>query len=167
VNLLDSGAPFYDVYEAADGQHVAVAPIEPRFYGEFVRRLGLEGQDLPAQWDARAWPRLRERLAAVFRTRTRDEWARVFEGSDACVAPVLSLREAAESDHARARATYVADGDGVQPAPAPRFSRTPGAIRHGPPAFGRDTRSVLAEAGFEANTIDRLLQEGIVRGEPA
>ena len=162
VNLLDSGAPFYDVYETADGGHVAVAPIEPKFYEEFIGRMGLAGEDLPAQWDVGSWPRLRERLAAAFRTRTRDQWAAVFSDSDACVAPVLSLREAATSDHARARGTYVIDGDAVQPSPAPRFSRTPGAIRNGPPAPGRDTRAILEQAGFERAGVDALLASGAV-----
>ena len=163
VNLLDSGAPFYDVYETADGRHVAVAPIEPRFYAQFLHLLGLGEDELPGQWDFRSWPRLRERLAAAFRTRTRDEWTAVFAASDACVAPVLSLREATDSEHARARGTYVVSDGRVQPAPAPRFSRTPGAIRSGPPVPGRDTRSVLADIGVDEETVERLVSSGVVR----
>lgn len=161
VNLLDSGAPFYDVYETADGEHVAVVPIEPKFYAEFLRLAGLADAELPDQWDLRSWPRLRERFAAVIRTRTRDEWARVFDGSDACVVPVLSLREAAASEHARARGTYLVEGKRIQPAPAPRFSRTPGEVRHGPPIPGRDTRAVLLDAGFDATAVEALLREGV------
>lgn len=162
VNLLDSGAPFYDVYETADGQHVSVAPIEPKFYEEFVRLLGLAEAGLPAQWDFRQWAILRERFAERFRTKPRDEWVAVFAGSDACVFPVLSLVEAAGSEHARARGGYVVDGRRIEPAPAPRFSRTPGRIHGGPPPTGRDTRAVLEEAGFDREAVDALIVAKVV-----
>jgi alpha-methylacyl-CoA racemase len=142
VNLLDTGAPFYDVYPAADGRYLAVGALEPRFYAEFVRLLE-PGDDLPDQYDRAGWPRLRARFAAAFARRTRDEWMDVFEGSDACVAPVLSLAEAAGRGRFEER-------DGViQPAAAPRFSATPTAPA-GPPALpGAHTREVLADWGVE------------------
>jgi alpha-methylacyl-CoA racemase len=161
VNLLDTGAPFYDVYETADGEHMAVGPLEPQFYKEFVRLLGLADADLPAQLDLPRWPELRKRFSEVFATRTRREWTDVFEGTDACVGPVLSLTEAHEHPHLRARGTLV-DQDGcVQPAPAPRFSATPASLRTPPPRTGADTRAALADGGFD--DIDDLLAHGAVR----
>ena len=125
TNLLDSGAPFYDVYATADGRHVAVGALEPQFYAELVRGLGLSDEDLPDQYDVGAWPVLRERFATVFATRTRDEWAEHFAGTDACVAPVLSMSESPDHPHVAARATFTTVDGVVQPSPAPRFSRTP------------------------------------------
>lgn len=148
-NLLDGGCPWYGVFETRDGRHVSVGPIEPQFYRELVDRAGLGQDDLAAQWDITAWPALRERLAAVFRGRTRDEWEAVFAGADACVAPVLSLGEAPGHPHATARQTYVTVEGVVQPGVAPRLSRTPGAIRHGPPRPGSDTAAVLADWGLD------------------
>ncbi len=125
ANLLDGGAPFYDTYTCADGRHVAVGALEPKFYAELLAGLGLADEPLSAQYDRVGWPRLRERFAAAFASRTRDEWAEVFAGTDACVAPVLALHEAAEHPHLASRSTLV-ESDGVrQPSPAPRFSRTP------------------------------------------
>ena len=128
-NALDSGAPWYDVYETSDGQFVAIGAIEPKFYAELLDRLGLASAALPAQHDRNGWPELRRRFAAAFRTQTRDEWCRVFEGSDACFAPVLTFAEARAHPHNVARGGYVAVGGVEQPAPAPRFSGTPGAVR--------------------------------------
>jgi alpha-methylacyl-CoA racemase len=125
ANLLDGAAPFYTVYETADGRHLAVGALEPRFWAELLERVGLPADDLPAQLDRDSWSLLRERLAATFRARTRDEWCRLLEGTDACVAPVLSLLEAPTHPHNQARTTFIEVGDVTQPAPAPRFSRTP------------------------------------------
>jgi alpha-methylacyl-CoA racemase len=123
VNLLDSGAPFYDVYPAADGRYLAVGALEPRFYAEFVRLLE-PGDDLPEQYDRAGWPRLRAAFAAAFARRTRPEWIRVFEGTDACVAPVLTFAEAARHPHLARRGTFE-QRDGLdQPAAAPRFGGT-------------------------------------------
>lgn len=146
TNLIDSGAPFVDVYETADGKHVAVAALEPPFYAQLLDGLGLAGADLPDQWDRKNWPTLRERFAAVFATRTRDEWAALFDGTDACVAPVLSMTEAPQADHLVARGTFF-DRDGhPEPAPAPRFSRTPTGTPQPPPAPGdTDPRAVLED----------------------
>ncbi|WP_373299493.1 CaiB/BaiF CoA transferase family protein [Streptomyces poonensis] len=132
-NLLDGGCPYYAVYETGDGGWMAVGALEPQFYTEFVRLLGLDAGRLPDRDDPRRWPELRERFAARFRTAGRDEWAAVFEGTDACVAPVLSLREAVRHPHLDHRRTFTRSQGLVQPGVAPRFSATPGALRL-PPA---------------------------------
>jgi alpha-methylacyl-CoA racemase len=159
ANLLDTGAPFYDVYETADGRHMAVGALEPQFYAEFVRLLEA-GDDLPHQHDAARWPELRERFAQRFRTRTMAEWTEVFEGTDACVAPVVSLREAHDHPHLTARGTFVSDNGVVQPAPAPRFSRTPAALGDPPAVPGQHTRSALADWGID--DVDTLIEGGVV-----
>lgn len=162
VNLLDGGAPFYGVYETADGGHLAVGPIEARFYAQFVERLGGLGDDVPDQLDVAAWPRLRELIAARIATRTRDEWLAIFDGTDACVAPVLSLREAPDNPHLTARQVFL-DAHGVrQPAPAPRFSATPpGPPVLPPPRPGEHSRAVLADWGVP--DAEGLLADGVVR----
>jgi len=160
TNLLDTGAHFYEVYETADGGHVAVGAIEPRFYAELVRRSGLEEEDLPPQMDRAAWPRMKERLAQVFRSRTRDEWCQLMEGSDACFAPVLSMAEAPGHPHNRARGTFVEVGGVVQPGPAPRFSRTPGEVGAPPAHAGQHTDEALADWGFSAADLARLRRVG-------
>ena len=162
-NLLDGGAPFYDTYECADGRCVAVGALEPKFFAELLARLGLDAGWRARQYDRRAWPELRAALAAVWRTRTRDAWAAHFEGSDACVAPVLALDEAPRHPHAQARAAYVAVEGVVQPAPAPRFSRTPAADPRPAPALGAHTDAVLAEAGFTRDEILALRAEGVAK----
>jgi alpha-methylacyl-CoA racemase len=149
ANRLDTGAPYYDVYETADGGWLAVGAIEEQFWAELVRLLELD--DLPDRGDRAQWPDLRARLAARFRERTRNEWAALFEGTDACVAPVLTWTEAPSHPHIRARGTLIERDGVVQPAPAPRFSRTPGAIPAGdPPEPGADTATVLTELGLDA-----------------
>ncbi|CAL9641583.1 Succinyl-CoA--L-malate CoA-transferase beta subunit [Streptomyces sp. enrichment culture] len=144
ANLLDGGCPYYGTYETADGRHMAVGALEPRFYAEFLRLLGLEDQ-AAAHLDVTRWPELRERIAARFKSRTRDEWTAVFEGSDACVAPVLSLREAPHHPHLAARSTFTDHGGTTQPAPAPRFSATPTTVRTGPARPGADTDGVARD----------------------
>ncbi|MDH6703960.1 alpha-methylacyl-CoA racemase [Kitasatospora sp. MAA19] len=144
ANLLDGGAPFYAIYRAADGGHLAVGALEPQFYAEFVRLLGL-GPDAPGQYDLARWAELRSLIAERFATRTRAEWEAVFAGSDACVEPVLTMRQAAADVHLAARGTYV-EADGVtQPAPAPRFSATPGTLRRPPARPGADTAEVARD----------------------
>ncbi|WP_339154053.1 CaiB/BaiF CoA-transferase family protein [Actinomadura luteofluorescens] len=160
VNMLDTGAPWYDVYETSDGRHMAVGAIEPQFYAEFLRRLGLDGEDLPAQYDRDRWPAMRDRFAAAFRTRTRDEWAEVFVPSDACVAPVLSMTEAAEHPYNTSREVFPDLAGHRQPAPAPRFSRTPAETDGVPVLPGGQTRAVLDELGFD--DVEALLKEGAV-----
>jgi len=141
-NLLDGGAPFYGTYRTADGGWMAVGALEPAFYDDLVHRLGIETAD---RTDPSTWPVLRQRIADVFATRTRDEWTEEFADSDACVAPVLGLGEATRHPHLVARGTFVEHGGVVQPAPAPRFSGTPGALDRLPPAAGQHTDEVLAE----------------------
>jgi alpha-methylacyl-CoA racemase len=164
TNLLDTGAPFYDVYECADGRYISIGALEGQFYAELIERAGLAGEDLPHQMDRPRWEELRTRLAALFRTRTRDEWCALLEGTDACFAPVLSMAEAPEHPHNRARGTFVAPDGIVQPAPAPRFSRTPAAIRRPPSAPGADTDEALAAWGFTAEEIAKLRDAGAVGG---
>ncbi|MGW4164439.1 CaiB/BaiF CoA transferase family protein [Streptomyces sp. NPDC004788] len=151
VNLLDGGCPFYGTYETSDGGYMAVGALEQQFYDEFVRLLGIEGV-APARRDPARWGELRAAVADRFRTRTRDEWTAVFEGTDACVAPVLSLREAPAHPHLAARGTFVEYAGLVQPAPAPRFSATPGTVRTGPALPGADTDEVARDWAVPALT---------------
>ena len=158
VNMLDTGSPWYDVYETADGRHVAVGAIEPQFFAEFVRTLGLP--DVPGQYDQENWPRMREQFAAAFKTKTRDEWAKIFLPGDSCVAPVLSLREAAVHPYNTEREVFLESGGHLQPAPAPRFSRSAPSV-DGPPAQpGEHTRAVLTDLAFD--DIEELLASGAV-----
>ncbi|GAA2572292.1 CaiB/BaiF CoA-transferase family protein [Streptomyces roseoviolaceus] len=144
ANLLDGGCPYYGTYETADGRHMAVGALEPRFYEEFLTLLGIEDQ-ATARKDVTRWGELREQIAVRFKTRTRDEWTAVFAGSDACVAPVLSLREAPHHPHLAARGTFTDHGGITQPAPAPRFSATPTSVRTGPARPGADTADVARD----------------------
>ncbi|AZS83799.1 CaiB/BaiF CoA-transferase family protein [Streptomyces griseoviridis] len=144
ANLLDGGCPYYGTYETADGAHMAVGALEPRFYDEFVTLLGLP-EHAGARTDPTRWDALREAVAARFRTRTRDEWTALFDGTDACVAPVLSLREAPHHPHLAARGTFTDHGGLLQPAPAPRFSATPTAVRTGPALPGAGTADVARD----------------------
>jgi alpha-methylacyl-CoA racemase len=161
-NLLDGGAPFYGVYETADGGHLAVGALEPQFFAELLRRLGLDPAELPAQDDRDGWPALRRRLAAVFRTRTRDQWCELLGGTDACVAPVLAPGEAPGHPHNRARGTFVEVGGVTQPAPAPRFSRTPCGPPTPPPQPGEHSGEVLRDWGVDPARIARLRAAGAV-----
>ncbi|MFO1325376.1 MAG: CaiB/BaiF CoA-transferase family protein [Burkholderiales bacterium] len=161
ANVLDSGAPWYDCYRTQDDRYVAVGAIEPKFYAELLTRLGLAGEALPAQADRSRWAELRARFAAVFATRTRNEWARVFDGSDACVAPVLTFGEAARHPHDVARGGHVTVGGVEQPSPAPRYSRTPGSVRGAPPERGERGREALVDWGFADADIERLRGLGL------
>jgi alpha-methylacyl-CoA racemase len=161
-NILDTGAPWYDVYETKDGKYVSIGAIEGRFYEELLQRLQLK--DLPGQYDRARWPEMKEAFAKVFLRKSRDEWCKVFDGSDACFAPVLSWSEARKHDHNRARSAYVAAGGVEQPAPAPRFSRTPGAVRRAPPERGEGGLQALADWGFDAKAIDGLKALGLGTG---
>jgi alpha-methylacyl-CoA racemase len=162
TNMLDTGAHYYDVYETADGSYVSIGSIEPQFYAELLRLTGLEGEDLPAQQDRSQWPALKERLAAIFRTKTRDEWCALMEGTDVCFAPVLSIPEATEHPHNVARGTFVEVAGIRQPGPAPRFSRTPGQVRRPPSHAGQQTDEVLADAGFDTDRIAKLRASGAI-----
>jgi alpha-methylacyl-CoA racemase len=148
VNMLDSGAHFYEVYECADGKFLSVGAIEPQFYAVLLEKTGLaDDAEFLQQHDKSQWPHLKERLAAVIVTKTRDEWAEIFDGTDGCVAPILSLGEAPSHPHNVARSTFVERDGIVQPAPAPRFSRTGAAIERSPAYPGEHTDEVLADWG--------------------
>ena len=159
VNILDSGAPFYEVYPTKDAKFVAVGAIEPQFYTALVRGLNLEPATLPSQFDRATWPEVKAKFAAVFLTKTRDEWADHFADLDACVTPVLAPREAATHSYNTARDVFVVDGV-VQPHPAPRFSKTPGAIRQPPRQPGSGTRDGLLSWGISDERQKQLRNAG-------
>lgn len=165
ANLLDGGAPFYDTYRCADGGHVAVGALEPQFYAVLLDVLGLTGRLDGEQYDRRAWPAHRAAFAAAFASRTRDEWAAAFEGTDGCVAPVLSLTEAPHHPHMVARGTFVELDGVVQPRVAPRFSRTPGLTPTPPRPSGADTAAVLADWGFAPDEVAGLVADRVVRDQ--
>jgi len=156
ANLLDGGAPFYDTYETADGRHISLAPLEPKFFAGLATALGLEPRFVQRQYDRRLWPEMRAAIAEAVRRHTRDEWCARLEGSDACFAPVLSFDEAPAHAHARAREAFVSVDGVMQPAPAPRFDRTPNARPRPAPAVGEHTAEVLREAGFSADEVAAL-----------
>jgi alpha-methylacyl-CoA racemase len=162
-NILDGGAPFYDNYACSDGRYVAVGALEPQFYAALMAGLGLQDEDIAAhQWDMARWPEFRARLTQVFATRTRDEWAGDLESTEACVAAVLDMDEAADHPHNAARGTFVEAFGVRQPAPAPRFSRTPSATPTAPPAPGRDSTEVLTGWGVDPGRVDKLREAGVV-----
>jgi alpha-methylacyl-CoA racemase len=158
-NLLDTGAPFYEVYETKDARYVAVGAIEAKFYDELLRGLGIEGSELPAQFNRDAWPAMKERFATRFREKTRDEWTEIFADVDACVTPVLSPREAATHRYNTERDVFSLEGD-IQPRPAPRFSKTPGAIGRSPGKAGSGTREGLLSWGIDAERQEKLRENG-------
>ena len=161
VNFSDGGAPHYNVYETSDDGYVAVAPLEPQFYAVLLAKLGLDPATLPDRDDPTNWPALKRQFADIFAGRTRDEWTAIFDGTDACVTPVLSFSEAVAHPHNRARGTY-SDAFGVtQPAPAPRFQRTPGSIASPAPLPGQHSREILADWGVPADELDGLMGDGI------
>jgi len=160
ANLLDGAAHFYDTYETRDGKYIALGSIEPQFYKELLEKTGIEDAAFAAQMDRNAWPSLKEKLAVVIKTKTRDEWDAIMLGSDVCYAPVLSLAEAPKHPHNVARQTFVEVGGVVQPAPAPRFSRTPPEVQ-GPPE-GADNASALAAWGFSADDVAKLSSAGAI-----
>jgi alpha-methylacyl-CoA racemase len=163
INILDTGAPWYDVYETSDGKWLAVGAIETKFYAELIEKLDLAGRaGLPKQFDMKRWPELRAAIAEAIKGRSRDEWERVFDGSDACVAPVLSLDEAPKHPHMAARQSFVTRNGVTQPAPAPRFSRSTPEMGREASAPGVDTDQVLADFGFSAADIAALKAAGVV-----
>ena len=159
-NIVDGGAPFYRCYETRDGKYVAVAAIEPHFYAQLIDCMQLDARDLPPQNDRAAWPDMRARFAAIFRTRTRDEWVAATAGRDACLAPALSIDEAPEHPQMRARGVYAAFDGLNHPSPAPRFERTPAELRRSAPAAGQDSRDALAGWGFTLADIAALENAG-------
>ena len=165
-NLLDGGAYYYGVYECADGEFVSIGSLEPQFYAELLELTEVAddgGPPMPLQGDKEAWPATRERLEAVFKQKTRDEWCQIMEGTDVCFAPVLDLDEAPKHPHNIARGTFVEVAGMTQPAPAPRFSRTPGSIRRPPPHPGQHTAEVLEEYGFSKGELEALRASGAIK----
>jgi alpha-methylacyl-CoA racemase len=163
TNLLDTGAHFYEVYETKDGKFVSVGSIEPQFYALLLKHTGLgEGEELPNQMSRSGWPALKEKLAAIFRQKTRDEWCEIMEGSDVCFAPVLAMSEAPDHPHNVARESFVELDGIVQPAPGPRFSRTPGKIQRLPSNPGQHTDESLTDWGFSAEDIANLREGGAI-----
>ena len=162
ANLLDGGAPFYGTYETSDGKWVTIGAIEPKFFAELARLIGLDERFIAAQYDRRQWPAMREAIADIMRGRTREAWCARLEGTDACFAPVLTMREAAAHPHAVARGTYVEVEGVVQPGPAPRFERSaPEPVRPAP-EIGAHTQEVLAQAGFSEPDIEALRACGAI-----
>jgi alpha-methylacyl-CoA racemase len=162
TNLLDTGAPFYDVYPSSDGGFLSVGPLEPAFFAILLERLGILDIDPESQHDVRSWPVLRLRLAAEFASRTRADAAELFADVDGCVFPVLSMSEAPQHPHNVARGTFVTRDEVVQPAPAPRFSATPTRLGLPPPDVGEHTEAVLAGLGLSAEEVRRLHEAGVV-----
>jgi alpha-methylacyl-CoA racemase len=163
TNLLDSGAPFYDTYQTKDGRYVSVGAIEPQFYAALLKGLGLEPATMPHQMDQSKWKETAARFSELFAAKTRDEWCAIFDGTDACVAPVLTLGEAAAHPHNQARSLLIADqARKLEPAPAPRLSRTAGDGTRPLPGVGEHSRAVLGEYGFSAAEIARLVDAGAV-----
>ena len=162
ANLLDSGAPFYDTYETADGRHVAVGCLEPRFFAEFAGLLPLGEHFIRGQYDKALWPDMRAAIADRFRQKTRDEWDALFAGSEACVAPVLSLTEARDHPHNRARHAFVKTGAFERPAPAPRFSGSQPSLAATPADEDQRPQTVLARFGFSADEIKALVKSGLI-----
>jgi len=163
TNMLDTGAPFYDVYECADGEYISLGSIEPQFYAELLRITGLDQEELPKQMDRSQWPKMKLKIAETIRSKTRDQWVELMEGTDVCFAPVLSPSEAFSHPHNVERETFVEVAGIKQPAPAPRFSRTPGVIDGPPPHPGEHTEEVLSSWGFSENEIQNLRNIDAVR----
>ncbi|WP_367185405.1 CoA transferase [Hydrogenophaga sp.] len=166
-NFLDGSAHFYGNYLCADGRFLSVGAIEPQFYRLLLEKCGVTDPHFAKQWERAEWPALREKLAALFLQKSRDAWCELLEGSDACVAPVLSMAEAPAHPHNRARGIFVAQGGVVQPAPAPRFDRTPSELPPAAPPIGRDSREILRWLGRSDEAIDALVAAGVVHGAPS
>ncbi len=162
TNLLDTGAHFYDTYETADKKFIAIGAIEPQFYELLLKLAEIDDPDFQNQLDFAQWPQLKEKLTILFKTKTRDAWCKIMEGSDVCFAPVLSMSEAPEHPHNKQRNTFIENNGVLQPAPSPRFSRTAPEIKNPPPTPGQDTESVLADFGFSVGEIDSLKSSEVI-----
>jgi alpha-methylacyl-CoA racemase len=163
TNLLDTGAHFYDTFETADGKYVSIGSIEPQFYAELLEKTGLSGEDLPKQMDREQWPAMKTRMEAIFKSKTREQWCEIMEGSDVCFAPVLSMEEAPRHPHIAARNTFVTVAGKLQPAPSPRFSRTEAEIQRPPPQPGQHTDESLTDWGLDAEEVRKLRDASAVR----
>jgi alpha-methylacyl-CoA racemase len=162
TNSMDTGAHYYNVYETSDGELISVGAMEARFYRSFMRGLGFTDENLPPQDDQSRWESLTQQVAGIFRSRTRGEWLDIFRGTDACVTPVLSLGEAPTHPHNRERNTFVNVGGTVEPAPAPRFSRTPPGVPSPPPGPGVHAPEVLLQWGLTQGEINLMVDEGVI-----
>ncbi|MDZ7782182.1 MAG: CoA transferase [Halioglobus sp.] len=162
ANMLDGGAHFYDTYECADGEYVSIGSIETQFYALLKEKAGLDEETFGEQNDPDLWPGQKEKLAAVIRRKSRAEWCEIMEGTDVCFAPVLNFMDAPDHPANVARQTYIEVDDVVQPAPAPRFSRTPSEVRHGAHDLGQDTEAVLAAMGFGEQELEQLKSAGAI-----
>jgi alpha-methylacyl-CoA racemase len=160
-NIVDGGAPYYGTYQTKDGKYVAVGAMEPQFYASLISVVGLNLDDLPAQQERAAWPAMRQRFAVIFLTRTRDEWVQRAQGCDACLAPVLSIDEAPHHPHMVARKVFTSFDEVLHPSPAPRFSRTPGALTRAAPNPGQHSAAALSDWGFSPSEIESLSLNGI------
>ncbi len=156
TNLLDTGAHFYDTFETSDGKYISIGSIEPQFYAELIEKVGLANEELPAQMDKSAWPDLKIRFEEIFKSKSRDEWCEIMEGSDVCFAPVLSMSETADHPHIKHRSTFVESHGLIQPAPSPRFSRTSPELDRPPAHAGQHSADVLEAFGFGADEIADL-----------
>jgi alpha-methylacyl-CoA racemase len=161
-NFLDGAAHFYGSYECADGRYVAIGPIEPQFYRELLEKCGVDDPHFTKQWERAEWPALKAKLAVMFKTRSRDAWCALLEGSEACFAPVLSMSEAPLHAHNAARATFVESNGAMQPAPAPRFDRTPSELPPPAPAIGADGVDLLRATGRSESEIEALIEAGVL-----
>jgi alpha-methylacyl-CoA racemase len=162
TNVLDTGAPFYDTYETKDGKYISLGSLEPQFYAELLQRLGLADAGLPAQMDPSGYDAWRAKFTELFKTKTRREWDDVLRGSDACYAPVLTMREAADDEHIKARNTIITRNGIPQPAPAPRFSRTAPEVERDAPWAGQHTDEALGDWGVGAGEIEKLRESGAI-----
>jgi alpha-methylacyl-CoA racemase len=163
TNLLDTGAHFYEVYETSDGGYMGVGAIEPQFYAALLEGLGLTDEEMPGQNDREAWPAMKARFAAIFASKTRAEWEAIFDGTDACAAPVLTSAEAHLHPHNQHRGTFIEINGVVQPAPSPRFEGTPGSIRRPPPNPGQYGDEALGDWGLDVGEITKLRESGAIR----
>lgn len=164
-NMLDGGAHFYNVYECADGEYISIGSIEPQFYELLIEKIGLDPDEFGDQNNRSLWPKLKERLAQIFRAKTQDEWCGILEGSDVCFSPVLNFIDAPKHPANIARKTYIEVDGLIQPGPAPRFSRTPSKVLHGAKYIGADTNGVLTKIGLGQGDITTLRNEGVLGGE--
>lgn len=162
TNLLDGGAHFYDSYETSDGKYISLGSIEPQFYALLVEKAGLDKEDFSNQMDQGKWSELKADLIELFKTKTRDEWCDIMEGTDICFAPVLSLSEVADHPHNKARATFAELEGMLQPTPAPRYSRSTVSLTHASRMAGEDSRVVLAQVGYDEKRIDQLIEDGVI-----
>jgi alpha-methylacyl-CoA racemase len=162
TNLLDSGSHFYEVYETSDGKYISLGSIEPQFYVALLEKLGDDAKYFENQFDMANWPAMKDKMTEIIKCKTRDEWDGVFAGANACYAPVLSMSEVRHHPHHQARGTFIDDGEVWQPAPAPRFSRTPGEVHSCAAEIGQHTREILREFGFTEEQIATRLESGAI-----